>query len=90
MPDKAWQASVDTVHYVYILKCSDGSFYVGCTSNLDDRLKRHTKGFVKSASYRLPVDLITYITFTSKYKAYNFKKYLKTGSGRAFMLKRLV
>ncbi|HLG03692.1 MAG TPA: GIY-YIG nuclease family protein [Bacteroidia bacterium] len=22
---------------VYILKCSDGTYYVGCTNNLDDR-----------------------------------------------------
>ncbi|MFZ6013826.1 MAG: GIY-YIG nuclease family protein [Bacteroidota bacterium] len=29
---------------VYILKCSDGKFYTGCTSDLDDRMKRHHAG----------------------------------------------
>ena len=25
--------------YVYILRCSDGTLYTGCTSDLDDRLQ---------------------------------------------------
>jgi putative endonuclease len=29
--------------------------------------------------------LITYIAFTDKYKAFEFEKYLKGGSGRAFL-----
>lgn len=84
------QASVDADHYVYILLCNDGSYYVGCTNNLEDRIKRHNEGKVKSTSYRLAVKLVTYLAFTNKYKAYDFEKYLKTGSGRAFMYKRLI
>jgi len=26
---------------VYILKCSDGTHYIGCTSDVENRLKRH-------------------------------------------------
>ncbi|MGB3467664.1 MAG: GIY-YIG nuclease family protein [Cyclobacteriaceae bacterium] len=78
------------MHYVYILRCSDHSIYTGCTNNLDDRLRRHNKGEVKYTSTRTPVALETYITFTNKYQAYNFEKYLKSGSGRAFMNKRLI
>jgi predicted GIY-YIG superfamily endonuclease len=37
-----------------------------------------------------PVSLLTYLAFTDKYKAIAFEKYLKSGSGRAFMKKRLV
>jgi len=69
---------------VYILKCSDGSTYTGCTSNLDQRLTRHNKGQVHYTSTRLPVTVIISINFQDKYKAYNFEKYLKSGSGRAF------
>ena len=29
------------VFYVYILECADDSFYVGCTNNLEKRLKQH-------------------------------------------------
>ncbi len=75
---------------VYILKCADGNFYTGCTSNLGDRMRRHNAGHVPSTKNRLPFILVTYIVFSEKHKAYNFEKYLKTGSGRAVMNKRLV
>jgi putative endonuclease len=39
---------------------------------------------------KLPVELLTYTAFTDKYKAYQFEKYLKSGSGIAFRNKRLV
>jgi putative endonuclease len=75
---------------VYILKCADGKFYTGCTSDLEDRMRRHRGGEVLSTKNRLPVTLITYIVFSEKQKAYDFEKYLKSGSGRAVMNKRLV
>lgn len=75
---------------VYILACHDGSIYTGCTSNLDMRLVRHQKGQVPSTSYRRPVELLTFITFPDKYRAFAFEKYLKSGSGRAFLKRHLV
>ncbi len=75
---------------VYIIKCSDDSHYVGCTTNLEERLLRHHKKQVPSTKYRIPTMLITSIQFTDKYKAYQFEKYLKSGSGRAFMKKRFI
>ncbi len=75
---------------VYILKCSDGTYYTGCTNNLDDRMRRHNKGEVSYTSSRLPFELVTYTVFHDKYKAYQFEKYLKSGSGMAFRNKRLV
>jgi len=72
------RASVDAVHYVYIIKCADQSHYVGCTNNLENRIERHQKGQVKSTSYRLPITLKTHIAFDNKYSAYNFEKYLKS------------
>ena len=76
--------------FVYILRCSDEKWYTGCTQNIDERLRRHNAGEVPATKSRLPVELITYIAFTDKYKAYEFEKYLKSGSGRAFLNKRLV
>ena len=29
------------INFVYILECSDKSLYVGCTNNLEKRLKQH-------------------------------------------------
>lgn len=75
---------------VYLLKCSDDGYYTGCTSDLDDRMRRHHAGEVPATQNRLPVRLVTYIVFSEKQKAYDFEKYLKTGSGRAVMYKHLV
>lgn len=78
------------MQYVYLLKCSDGTTYTGCTNDIDERLKRHFKGQVHYTSSRLPIDLITYIAFTDKNKAFKFEKYLKSGSGKAFSNKRFI
>ncbi len=59
-------------------------FYTGCTNNLEDRICRHNSGQVIATKEYLPVELVIYIVFRNKYKAYNFEKYLKQGSGRAF------
>lgn len=78
------------MQYVYILKCNDGATYTGCTEDLKARFERHSKGYVLSTKSRLPVELIFYCAFKDKYKAFEFEKYLKSGSGRAFMAKRFV
>ena len=75
---------------VYILKCGDGDYYIGFTSDLENRRQRHQSGHVVATKNRLPVNLITYTAFSDKQKAYDFEKYLKTGSGHAVMYKRLV
>ena len=44
---------------VYMLRCSDGSLYTGCTNDLEARVARHNAG--KGASYtrsRRPVELV--------------------------------
>ena len=77
-------------YYVYILRCKNGKTYIGCTKDLIKRLERHNKGFVPATKELRPVKLSTYFAFSNKYTAYNFEKYLKTGSGRAFLKKRLI
>jgi putative endonuclease len=78
------------MQYVYLLKCSDNTTYTGCTQNLEERLLRHQKKQVLYTSTRLPIKLITYIAFSDKYKAFEFEKYLKSGSGKAFSNKRFL
>ena len=36
--------------YVYILLCSDNKLYTGCTSNIIERMTRHSKGQVVSTN----------------------------------------
>ncbi|WP_151999343.1 MULTISPECIES: GIY-YIG nuclease family protein [unclassified Imperialibacter] len=78
------------MQYVYILRCADGDLYTGCTTNVEERLTRHNAGYVPATKLRLPVALLTYVAFTEQHKAFAFEKYLKTGSGRAFLNKRLI
>ena len=58
--------------------------------NLEDRLARHERLSVPSKKNRSPVEVITYLVFSDKYRAFEFEKYLKSGSGRTFFKKRLI
>jgi putative endonuclease len=78
------------MHYVYILKCSDDKLYIGQTADLKERFERHQNGYVPSTKGRRPVSIIHYSAFTDNYKAIEFEKYLKSGSGRAFTKKHLI
>jgi putative endonuclease len=78
------------MQYVYILECSDQSSYTGCTGDLRKRFERHMAGNVSSTKAKLPVKILFYCSFEDKYKAFEFEKYLKSGSGRAFMERHLV
>ena len=69
---------------VYILRCSDDRYYVGCTADLDARLGRHRNGHCEFTKSRLPVSVALTIEFLDRHRAFQFEKYLKSGSGRAF------
>ena len=49
------------MHYTYMLKCKDNTYYTGYTTDLEKRIKAHNAG--KGAKYtrgRGPVDLVYY------------------------------
>jgi len=76
--------------YVYILQSKDlDHFYVGIADDLRARLAKHNAGEVPHTSKYLPWRLKTYVAFSDEKQAYNFEKYLKSPSGRAFAKKRL-
>jgi putative endonuclease len=69
-------------YYVYILKCSDNSFYTGFTSNLENRFVEHQTG-KHPDSYtfkRRPLELVFYATFTEVTMAIDTEKQLKKWS----------
>jgi len=88
---------IDTVQFyysymiwtVYILKCFDGKYYIGCTSDMTKRLLAHNRRRVKYTSTRLPLELIVSMSFKDKYRAYEFERYLKSGSGKVFAQRHL-
>ena len=66
-------------YFVYILRCSDGSYYTGITNNLDRRLAQHQQGYNPGSytSFRRPVELVYACDFTSPKQAIAFEKQLK-------------
>ena len=64
--------------YVYILLCVDGSFYVGWTHNIDDRVRTHNEG--RGSTYTLkrrPVCLVYSEAFGSEAEAIQRESQLK-------------
>jgi len=78
------------MYYVYLIKSQINSekTYIGYTTDLDERLKKHNSGSsVYTADFR-PWRLVASIGFDDKQKALEFERYLKVGSGHAFAQKR--
>jgi len=68
--------------FLYILRCSDGSYYTGMTNNLNRRLYEHNSGLnPKSYTYnKRPIELMYYTTFTNIYDTINREKQIKSWS----------
>ena len=69
---------------MYILKCSDNSYYTGVTNDIDRRISEHMEGMdVRSYTYyRRPVKLVYYETFIDPNEAIEFEKQIKGWSRR--------
>ena len=68
--------------FVYIIKCHDKSYYVGVTSNLEQRWLEHQKGTFKNSytSKRQPLELVYSAEFTSIAQAIMMEKQIKKWS----------
>ena len=66
-------------YYVYILKCSDSSYYIGITNDLDRRFKEHKYGKNKDCyTYnRRPLELKFHQEFNDVLQAIYFEKKIK-------------
>ncbi len=78
------------MHYVYVLQSQKNSYlYIGCTNNINNRLKLHNLGRVQSTKKFLPVKLIYCEIFLNKDDAFKREKFLKTGWGRNYIKRTL-
>lgn len=70
--------------YVYILKCTDNSYYTGVTNNPELRIKQHNMGLnPRSYTYsRRPVELVFMNEFKYIDQAIAFEKQVKGWSRR--------
>jgi len=79
------------MYYVYILWSSKSkNFYYGYTEDLKTRIKQHNDGLSFATKPYRPWKLVFYAAFDSMILAKDFERYTKTGSGKAFVYKRLV
>ncbi len=78
--------------YVYIIRSVDfpKQEYTGATADLKQRMADHNAGRSTHTAKFAPWELACYIAFPDKTKAYDFEKYLKSHSGRAFAKKRFL
>ncbi|MBU2579264.1 GIY-YIG nuclease family protein [Patescibacteria group bacterium] len=65
--------------FIYILYSEkDGNLYVGCSENLNERVKKHKSGTVHSTRNRRPLVLIHYEKFPEKKEAFARERFLKS------------
>ena len=69
-------------YFVYILKCSDNTYYTGVTNNIERRFKEHQSGESKTSyTYsRRPLELVYYTSFNDVDNAILFEKRIKKWS----------
>ena len=64
--------------FVYILKCSDGSYYTGHTDNIESRISAHKLGLgCTYTKERLPIEVVYVQQFASRYEALSAERQIK-------------
>ncbi len=80
------------MYTVYILRSINHPerLYIGLTTDLEKRLESHNADTATYSKRYSPWELEASISIKDKKVAEDLEKYLKTGSGFAFMKKRLL
>jgi putative endonuclease len=64
---------------VYVLYSrKDEKMYVGCTTDIEKRIRRHSNGHVPATAHRRPVVLIHFENFSKKADAFQRERFLKS------------
>lgn len=67
--------------WTYILQCSDGTFYVGCTTNLTQRMIEHKEGTYDGyTKRRRPIRLVWFEEFRDINEAIDAERQIKKWS----------
>ena len=66
-------------YHVYMLPCSDGSYYAGHTNDLEHRLAAHEKGGIEGCTLsRRPVELVFSDRFSTRLEAFHRERQIKS------------
>ena len=67
-----------SAYYVYMLRCSDGTYYVGHTNDLEQRLAAHERGAIEGYTLsRRPVELVFSDQFYTRLEAFHRERQIK-------------
>lgn len=65
-------------HWVYLLKCSDESYYTGSTTNLERRVAEHQSGLIEGYTQtRRPITLVWSAEFVTHDEAFQMERRIK-------------
>lgn len=71
------------MYFIYVLQSlKDQRTYVGYTDNVEKRLTKHNKGYVRSTKHRIPLRLLFTEVFLTSKEAKKRELYWKSGAGR--------
>jgi putative endonuclease len=76
------------MYYVYLLRLSDKTTYVGYTSNLKVRIKQHRNNYVDSTRNKNP-EIVYYEAFKSRKDAMVREQKLKQGQSKRHLIERI-
>jgi len=78
------------MYYVYVLKSKQDSFhYIGHTNSLENRIRLHNQGKVRSSGSHRPYTLIYFETYPTRSEAMKRESYLKHGEGNQWLREHL-
>ena len=72
-------------YFVYILQADDGTYYIGQTRNLDDRLRRHQSGRSLSTKSRSDWKHIYTEEYPTRSEAIQRERQIKARKSRQFV-----
>jgi len=76
--------------YVITSETHPERYYIGFSSRPDDRLTEHNAGKNPSTANFRPWRFAALLSFPSEEQARRFERYLKGGSGRAFLRRHIL
>ncbi|MCD6583805.1 MAG: GIY-YIG nuclease family protein [Candidatus Omnitrophica bacterium] len=79
-----------TLPYTINIERSDKGYYYGSTSNLKERLERHSKGYVSSIQHRRPVKLVYFERLANKRVVLRRERQFKYGRTRKATRDKLI
>ena len=70
------------MYFVYVLRSlKDRGFYIGCTTNIEQRLTDHNNGKTLSLKSRRPLEVVYMEEYNSAEEAYRREKQIKSFKG---------